>query len=392
MSAVASPARVVLAGVHGHGHWHLRNLARLETQGRVRLVGVCDPQPLEGALAEQLQGVPHDDTLAEALERRAPDVVVLCTPIHTHVDLATAAMTAGAHVLLEKPPAPTRAGHLALRDAAEAAGVACQIGFQSFGSNAVEAARQLVAGGAIGELRGIGVAGAWVRGAAYYQRAPWAGRRVLDGRDVVDGALTNPFAHATATALRIDGSDGADGGFASLDLALFHANDIEADDTSSLTAVTTRGTPLAVAVTLCSPAHHEPYVLVHGNHGSVQVFYKTHRLRTVVDGIERESQHDEVDLLDNLLDHLADDAVELLAPVERTLGFAEVIDGVRLADPPRAIPAPYVQWVEDEAGPRVVVTGIDAAVERCARELTSFADLGLPWADLPATAARKSLL
>ena len=60
--------------------------------------------------------------------------------------------------------------------------------------------------GAIGEVVGIGAAGAWQRDASYYTRAPWAGRRSLHGRPVVDGALTNPFAHATATALALVGA------------------------------------------------------------------------------------------------------------------------------------------------------------------------------------------
>ncbi|MFA9431810.1 Gfo/Idh/MocA family protein [Egicoccus sp. AB-alg2] len=390
MVHVPTPARVVLAGVHGHGRWHLRNLARQAAAGRARLVGVCDPRPPTADLAGQLADVPRSDTLAAALERHAPDIAILCTPIHTHLELATQAMAAGVHVLLEKPPAPTRDEHLVLRDAAVAAGVACQIGFQSFGSEAVEAARRLVADGALGELHGIGVAGAWIRGDAYYARAAWAGRRMLDGRPVVDGALTNPFAHATATALRIDGSDGVDGGFRNLHLELFHANDIEADDTSCLTGTTSRGTRLSVAVTLCSPSHVEPYLLLQGSRGWMQVFYKTHRLRTALDGVEREVVHDDVDLLDNLLDHLGDQRTTLLAPVERTLGFAQVIDAVRHAPEPRPIDPPYARWVEDEAGPRVVVDGIDVTVQRSARERASYADLGLPWARAAADSTTKA--
>lgn len=374
----ADPARVVLVGLHGHGRWHLRNVARLSAAGRVRLVGVCDPIVPTGEMASELAAVPRSDTLEEALARHAPEVVILCTPIDTHVALATLAMASGAHVLLEKPPAPTRAGHLMLEGAATAAGVACQIGFQSFGSGAVDAARALVADGALGTIRGIGVAGAWMRGHAYYARARWAGRRVLDGQDVVDGALTNPFAHATATALRIDGSDGRDG-LGELALELFHANDIEADDTSCLLATTARGTRLAVAVTLCSPVHREPYVLVHGSRGTAQVFYKTHRLRSVIDGVERDETRGEVDLLDNLLDHLAD-GTPLLAPVDRTLGFAEVIEGVRLAPDPVPIDPAHLRRIDDELGPRVVVDGIADAVERTANELVTFTQQGLPWA------------
>src|SRR2546426_1106612 len=59
--------------------------------------------------------------------------------------------------------------------------------------------------GRLGRITGIGAAGAWVRTDAYYARNPWAGRRWLDGQAVVDGALTNPFSHAVATALLVAG-------------------------------------------------------------------------------------------------------------------------------------------------------------------------------------------
>lgn len=39
---------VVLAGMHGHGRWHLRELRRLRGAG-ARLVGICDPRPPEDA-------------------------------------------------------------------------------------------------------------------------------------------------------------------------------------------------------------------------------------------------------------------------------------------------------------------------------------------------------
>ncbi len=103
----------------------------------------------------------------------------------------------------------------------------------------------------MGEIVGIGAAGAWQRDASYYARAPWAGRRGLGGVPVVDGALTNPFAHATATALALDGDTGADG-LREVGVELFRANPIEADDTSCLRLVTARDTTITVAVTLCA--------------------------------------------------------------------------------------------------------------------------------------------
>ncbi|NUR90551.1 MAG: Gfo/Idh/MocA family oxidoreductase, partial [Nonomuraea sp.] len=253
---------MVVAGVHGHGASHLRRLAGL---GHVaELVGVCDPRPVP---AEVFDGPVSPDLRALIEETRA-DVAVLATPIHTHEELAVAALRAGAHVLLEKPPAASLDAFERIVSAAAETGRGCQVGFQSLGSLAVPAVRELLAG--IGPLRGIGVAGAWPRPAAYFTRGAWSGRRRLNGVDVVDGAVTNPFAHAVSTALAVAGTP-----VASVECELFHANPIESDDTSSLRILLADGTPLVVAVTLCAASREEPYVLFHGARGRVRLTYTT---------------------------------------------------------------------------------------------------------------------
>lgn len=81
---------------------------------------------------------------------------MICTPIPTHTDLALIAAGKGVHLLLEKPPAPSYAEFRRMADGVAAAGVVCQIGFQSLGSHAVPAIRKLIAQGAIGQVAGIG--------------------------------------------------------------------------------------------------------------------------------------------------------------------------------------------------------------------------------------------
>ncbi len=101
--------------------------------------------------------------------------------------------------------------------------------------------------GDVGHRRGRGVG----PGRGYFRRAPWAGRRQLDGADVIDGALTNPLAHAVATALALGGGPRAEDVAASRPNCC-HANDIEADDTSCVRIGTARRAPVTVAATLCA--------------------------------------------------------------------------------------------------------------------------------------------
>jgi predicted dehydrogenase len=370
----------VLVGAHGHGRWHLQNIERLRRAGvPVRLAGVCDPRPPEGDELALIGDALVATSLEDVLDAVHPDVTIVCTPLHTHVELALTAVGRGSHVLLEKPPTTTLAGYEKLLGGVETSGRACQVGFQSLGSHALPYVRGLMADGAVGDILGIGAAGAWQRDFSYYARAPWAGRRRLDGLAVVDGVLTNPLAHATATALALDG-DAGEQGLREIAVELFHANPIEADDTSSLRLVTARGTTIAVAATLCAEQEAEPYVLVHGSRGRISLEYRTGRVRLESDGRVETTEHAATDLLENLVAHLREPRVPLLAPLAGTRSFVHVLEAVRLAPDPRQISDEYVRTDTSGPFPRRVVPGIDAAVTRAADELALLSELALPWA------------
>ncbi|MEV4729271.1 Gfo/Idh/MocA family oxidoreductase [Saccharopolyspora sp. NPDC049426] len=361
---MSAATTVVLAGVHGHGQWHLRNVERMPD---VELVGICDPRPPEVDL-----GVPVEPELPALLEKTRPDVTIVCTPIHTHSALALTAARAGSHVLLEKPPMPTLAEFDELVASLATTDRACQIGFQSLGSHALSRARALLADGAIGELRGVGAAGAWQRDAGYYGRARWAGRRTLDGVAVVDGALTNPFAHAIANALAIDGVS-ADEVPRELSVELYRANPIEADDTSCLRLVTARGTPITVAVTLCADREVEPYLVIHGSRGRIVLEYRENRVRLETPDRVEITEHATTDLLANLVAHTRR-GEPLLVPPEAARPFMRILEAVRLAPDPREVPCSY----DSSRGLRVI-PGVSEAVVWSGDSLTLLSEMDVPW-------------
>ncbi|WP_405391540.1 Gfo/Idh/MocA family oxidoreductase [Streptomyces sp. NBC_01102] len=378
-----TPLPVVLAGARGHGRWHLANLRRLQHQGLVRLAGICELNPLTddelGAFAGEMPEQSAD--FGALLDSTGARAAVICTPIPTHTELALTAAARGVHLLLEKPPAATWADYARMADGVREAGIACQVGFQSFGSHAVPAIKELLRSGAVGTVRGVGAAGAWVRDDAYFRRAPWAGRRKIGGTDVVDGVLTNPLAHAVATALEL-----ADRGTAqdvvSIETELFRAHDIEADDTSCVRVTTTGGLPVTAAVTLCAEEAGEPYVIVHGDRGRITFWYKQDRVLVQRAGHgPEETVHGRTDLLENLVGHLTH-GTDLLVPPERTGAFMRVVEAVRTAPEPTALPG--TAWHTRPDGPaggvRRVVSGIDAMVAAGADTLTLFSELGASWA------------
>ncbi len=371
------PVPLVLAGARGHGRWHLDNIRRLQDKGIVRLAGICELTPLgREEIPDGLGSPAQSADFAALLEATGARIAVVCTPIPTHADLALTAAARGVHLLLEKPPAPSYAEFRRMADGIADAGVACQIGFQSLGSHAVPAIRELIADGAIGEVTGVGGAGAWARPEAYYRRAPWAGKRRMDGVDVIDGALTNPLAHAVVTALALDGATRAED-VTGIETELWHANDIESDDTSCVRVTTAAGRRVTVAATLCAERPDDPYVLVHGTRGRITHWYKQDRvLLQRADHGPQESEYGRTDLLENLVDHLVDGAA-LLVPPDATGAFMKVVEAIRTAPDPAPLPATAWRTLPEEG--RRVVPGVDGLVAAAADTLSLYSELGAPW-------------
>jgi predicted dehydrogenase len=369
---------VVLAGARGHGRRHLDNIRRLQDRGLVRLAGICELTPLAADEIPEGLGTPEQSAdLGALLDSTGARIAVISTPIPTHTDLALTAARKGVHLLLEKPPAPSNAEFRRMADGVAAAGVACQIGFQSLGSLAVPAILALADEGAIGEVVGIGGAGAWARTESYYRRAPWAGKRRLDGVDVIDGVLTNPLAHVVATALAL-GRSTHEEDVTGIEPELWRANDIESDDTSCVRITTARGVPVTVAATLCAEHPGEPYVVVHGTSGRITFWYKQDRvlLQRAGHGPE-EYVYGRTDLLENLVAHVTD-GTALLVPPASTGAFMTVVEAVRQAPDPAPLPTAAWHAVPDED--RRVVDGVDALVATCADTLALYSELGATWA------------
>ena len=376
-TASTSIPRVALVGVHGFGERHLANLARLEAAGTLELVAVADPNPPQpGSIADSVAVFPDLDSLLAA--QPGVDVAILATPIQTHAPLAIKALSAGMDVLVEKPPVASLAQFEQVLAAARANGRLVQVGFQSLGSHALPAISDLVAAGDIGTVLGISATGQWLRTKAYFQRSRWAGKRSLDGVDVVDGVATNALAHAVATGLHLAGARTlAD--VASVETDLYRANQTESDDTSVLRVRTTQGSTLLCALTLCAPEQLDPTVTVHGTLGDITLSYTRDELVISTPDGERLESYGRTDLLENLLDARATGA-PLLCALEDTGAFTTALEAIRTAPAPALIDPTYVVWEGEGDDAHPVVQGITDLIGRAVKAQATFAELGVPWA------------
>ncbi|WP_445257298.1 Gfo/Idh/MocA family protein [Nocardioides aurantiacus] len=154
--------------------------------------------------AERLGWAESATDWREVVARDDVDLVDICTPGHTHAEIAIAALTAGKHVLCEKPLANTVAEAEEMAAAAErsaADGVRAMVGFTYRRVPAVALARRLVQEGRIGQVRQVR--------AVYLQdwiadpEAPLSWR--LDKELAGSGALGDIGAHAVDLAQFVTG-------------------------------------------------------------------------------------------------------------------------------------------------------------------------------------------
>jgi predicted dehydrogenase len=143
---------IVGVGVLGAGAWargaHLPGYKR---DPRCRIVAIADVERDRAADAAREFEIPVVAADArELLSRDDIDLVDVCTPSHTHFELAWSALEAGKHVLCEKPVAydfrETRRAH----DLARARGLKTKVGLTFRYSPAMRYMRELVRTGFIG--------------------------------------------------------------------------------------------------------------------------------------------------------------------------------------------------------------------------------------------------
>ncbi len=148
------PGRINMlhAGIIGAGYigeYHARGYAGLPD---VRLAAVVDPNLTKAQkLAEQYQAEALPDL--EALIASNVDLVSICTPTPSHMQIANDLMRAGKHVLCEKPIARTLEHAQSMIDTAHRTGVKFMIAHVSRYEVDHRKAKEILERGEIGDLR-----------------------------------------------------------------------------------------------------------------------------------------------------------------------------------------------------------------------------------------------
>jgi len=145
-------ASIVRVGVLGAGTWaRAAHLPGYRRDPRCRVVAIADVEIARARDAAREFDVATATADPHELFRRDDiDLIDVCTPSHTHFELAWAALDAGKHVLCEKPVAYDYRDTLRAADLARRKTLKTKVGLTFRYSPAMRYMRELVAGGFVG--------------------------------------------------------------------------------------------------------------------------------------------------------------------------------------------------------------------------------------------------
>jgi predicted dehydrogenase len=148
----------IKVGVIGASFARAAYLPALKTIEDVELVAVASARLDSARSAAEAFGAPnaYDDWRA-MLDKHALDFVAIATPTVYHAPMTLAALNAGAHVLCEKPTAMNADEARQMLDRAEALGRVHAIGHELRFNPNRRKIRQLIADGAIGDVRHVNI-------------------------------------------------------------------------------------------------------------------------------------------------------------------------------------------------------------------------------------------
>lgn len=172
----------MIAGFHAHA---------LKTVENTVLAGACSRSEASAEKFCTEQSIPMFRTYEEMLRDPDIDAVSLCTPSGDHCRQILQALTAGKHVVVEKPMCITlEECNRVIAKAAETGLTVCVISQHRF-SDGIQEIKRAIDAGELGKIHSVQLTMHYFRPQSYYDSAAWRGTWALDG----GGVLMNQGIH-----------------------------------------------------------------------------------------------------------------------------------------------------------------------------------------------------
>jgi UDP-N-acetyl-2-amino-2-deoxyglucuronate dehydrogenase len=193
--------RFAVIGASGIGKTHLKELDKLASQGKARIVAVADNRENHAIAASELYHCDWHLDYKELLKREDVDVVNICTPSGLHAKMALEAAAAGKHLIVEKPMDIDVSKAEALIHMCREMGVMLSVVKQNRFAPQVRSVHRAIQQGLFGKPLLVNVSVNWYRSQAYYDLSDWRGTWAMDG----GGAVMNQGIHTVDLMLHLMG-------------------------------------------------------------------------------------------------------------------------------------------------------------------------------------------
>jgi predicted dehydrogenase len=378
--------KVAMIGCGGYAYELLKRLWLLPDKFEIVAVSSRSGTSTEGGAACDSKGIPiysDIDKMLSDLQGKA-DAIFVPTPINTHKALATKCMDAGFDVLLEKPPVATIQDLNYLNDHARKTGRKVAVLFQSLYTKIIKELKDRIVSGEFGKVLKVrGIAG-WPRMDDYYSRSSWAGKLKAGDEWVLDGTINNPLAHMLSNELYLASmKPGEMARPVEVTAELYHAHDIESEDTSSLRIIADNGVEITFNASLCSEDNLDPHNMIICEKATIEYINFNEARITFTDGKE-DSIIDETEQRVYMLEMLYESMSSgkpFACSLETCIPFTTCVNAAfESAGRVKTIAQKYIIRREQGDTIKTVIKGMDRALRVAYDGGKLFSELGLDWA------------
>lgn len=390
------PIRTALIGVSGYANQHYEMLLMQAERGEMAPVAATiinqSQEPDKCAKLRSLGCEIFDDYRAMLENRRGDlDLCMIPTGIPQHAPMTIAALEAGCHVFVEKPLAGCLKDGEAMRDAGLRYGRRILVGFQRMHSPLTRRLRDMIANGAIGEVRCFKALGMLSRNDMYFSRNDWVGRLKIGERWVLDSPFNNAVAHFLMMIRFFAGPVDRDPQPVRIEAGLYHARDIESADTVAMRIQMGGFAPMYFFGSHCGRIHREAFAVVRGTHGEIRWEpYPVGKELSERVVIRRVGVPDEMHdtgygkplrslMIHNVCAALRGEPADVCT-VDEALAHTRCVQMVHDAAEIKTVPAAFLERGEEGGAPSTFIRGIDDNMNRAFEEEKLLSELGVPWA------------
>lgn len=251
--------RFAIIGFGNIGTRHARHIMHNEL---AELVAICDTRA--DVQTSVPDGVRFYTTPDDMFQNEEIEVLCVCTPNYLHETHTLAGLSAGMHVVVEKPMA------LSVAECDNMIAAAAHVGKTVFAvkqnryNPPVREVKKLVAGNGLGKIYMVQVNCFWNRSDAYYSESDWRGKKAKDG-----GCLFTQFSHFIDIMYYLNGTIQEARGMIH---NYAHHHNTEVEDTGSFVMKAENGAIVNFNFTTC--AYHrnmEGSITLFGEKGTVKI-------------------------------------------------------------------------------------------------------------------------